>query len=129
MTETEFETERSLVFDSAKRASDFVGMIVRLAFLQFAFFYFLKASPTTEGILGYALGLCAVSSFGMSIYMARAIMRIIFLWEIRDVRRNELVWMKVILFVFALASTLCIYFAVMHLVSAIASSNALLAAS
>ncbi|KKC31454.1 hypothetical protein [Devosia psychrophila] len=45
MCDSEFEAERNAVFDSAKRASDFVGMIVRLAFLQFASFYFLGEVP------------------------------------------------------------------------------------
>jgi hypothetical protein len=129
MTDSEFESERNSVFDSAKRASDFVGIIVRLAFLQFASFYFLKEAPETEGIMGYALGLSAVSCFGLTIWMARAIFRIVFLWEIKDTRRAPPGIVRAIMVLFALVTTVAIYFAVMHLVSAIASNNALVAAT
>ena len=129
MSEAEFEAERNTVFDSAKRVSDFVGMIVRLAFLQFVFLFFLNEAPKAGGVFGFALGLCAVSSLGLSIYLARGIMRIVFLWELRDARRAEPAWAKAMFFVFALITTLCIYGAMIHLVAKIASSNALIAAS
>ena len=129
MTDSEFEAERNAAFDSAKRASDFVGMIVRLAFLQFASFYFLKEAPETEGIVSYALGMSAVSCFGLTIWMARAIFRIVFLWEIKDTRHAPPGMVRAIMVMLALVATVAIYFAVMHLVSAIASSNALIAAT
>lgn len=39
-------------FDSAKRLSDFIGMVVRLAFATFAAAYFYAKSQDTEGLLG-----------------------------------------------------------------------------
>lgn len=129
MTDAEFEAERNAVFDSAKRASDFVGMIVRLAFLQFAFLYFLRMAPKADGIVSFALGMSAVSCFGLAVWMARAIFRIIFLWEIKDTRQAPPGLVRGILAAAALAATIGIYFAIWHLVGAIASSNALLAAT
>lgn len=128
MSDSDFETERQTVFDNAKRVSDFVGMIARLAFIQFVFLYFLREAPKAEGVWGLAMGLFCVSSFGLSIYLARAIMRIVFLWEIRDARKTDIAWARGIFLGFAFVTTAAIYFALIHLVYKIASSNALLAA-
>lgn len=129
MSDADFEAERQTVFDNAKRVSDFVGMIARLAFIQFVFLYFLREAPKAEGVWSWAMGLFCVSSLGLSIYLARAIMRIVFLWEIRDARKTDIAWAKGLFLGFAILTTAAIYFALMHLVYEIASTNALIAAT
>lgn len=79
-----FKLRSDRVFDQAKKLSDFVGMIVRLAFLQLAYRYFLIISPKTEGIYGYIFGFCAVSAFGLTIMLGIRIIQVIFLWELLE---------------------------------------------
>ena len=67
-TKAAAEEQRDKVFDKAKRLSDFIGMIVRLAFLFYAISFFgSQAAANLDTLKGFAFGVCLAISFGFSI--------------------------------------------------------------
>jgi hypothetical protein len=65
LTKEDYEASFKDHFDRAKALSDFIGMIVRFSFANFAWAYFLRRAPEFGGIRSFALGLCFVFAFGI----------------------------------------------------------------
>jgi hypothetical protein len=113
----EYENNVRNNFDAAKRLSDFVGMIVRFAFLQAALSYFMRKAVDSPGATGYVLGFCAVSVFGLLIALGIRIFYVILLYEASDIHRDSRRWVKYALFVFALAHSVALWYGMRVLVS------------
>ena len=126
MSDDEFRVKSEEIFNSTKKLSDFVGMIVRLTFAQFAWRYFMFMSPKTDGIYGYIFGFCAIFTMGLTVFLGSRIFLIIFAWEVEDVRQITGSISRGILFVIAALSTLTIYLGTLRLVSDMARASALL---
>ena len=121
-----FEVEYDKIFDSGKRLSDFVGMIVRLAFVQFAWRYFFYAAPNVSGIYKFILGFCGVSALGLTAILGARIATIIFLWEASDFRKTSGPIGRKVILAIAIASTIVLYLGTQYLVSDLAKHSALL---
>lgn len=115
-------------FDSAKRLSDFIGMIIRLSFAQFAAVYFIKKAPEAEGLLSITFAAAGVMATGIWVRLAMYVARIIMLYETRDAHIVRGTFPIIIYYLlsgsFALASFLGMY----QLVGELASASVLLGA-
>src|SRR4051794_8226780 len=76
-------------FDRTKRTSDFIGMIVRFAFVSYATQFFFSASWAPKAgpmawLYGWAMGVSAMFSFGLMIFFAAQIFGIIYQYLLVD---------------------------------------------
>lgn len=117
------------IYNEGKKLSDFVGMIVRLAFTLFAFQYFSAKAAEVDGLIAFVYGLCTVSAFGLTAALAGKIFRIIYFWEVRDVVNAPSRYMKLLFLIFALSSTAITYFGLFIMARDIASASPLLSGS
>lgn len=100
-------------------------MTTRLAFALFAARYFFSKAPITDGAFSYIYGLCAVSAYGLSFVLARHIMMIIFLWEVRDARAATHWLPRTVLYTLAVVTTIILYLGLFSLAQDLASAGAL----
>lgn len=112
-------------FDAAKKLSDFVGMIVRYAFAQGATTYFFKKLETATGAGRYALWLCAIFAFFLTLVLGIRILWIIVLYEAEDIHATENVWGRRLFFLCALIQGFALWYGVRMLVNDIAASGVL----
>lgn len=68
------------VFDSSKKFSDFLAMVVRMSFTALALIYFVTKTPTASPAYAVALAICAVAAFASTMMMGLNITKIIVLW-------------------------------------------------
>jgi len=121
MTPEEHQEAFNQTFDSAKRLSDFIGMIVRLSFLTFALFFFLRRVGETDGIQSMAHSVCLVFAFGLNIAFLQKVFRVILLYEARDIPRIPAGSQRWVLLLLAVVITGTIYYGVGSLVGALSS--------
>src|SRR5258708_6056025 len=74
-TKEDVEERLAYNFNKAKTLSDFIGMIVRFAFANFAVAYFIKRSAEVRGFEGYVLGFCATMSAGLLLVFGASLVR------------------------------------------------------
>jgi len=117
------------IFSEAKKLSDFIGMIVRLAFTLFAFHFFMLKAPQIGGLTGFVFGISAINAFGLSVVLANKIMRIIYYWEMIAVAKAQSRHFRALLLFFALCSTLVAYYGIFKMAFAIAKSSPIIAAT
>jgi hypothetical protein len=86
----ELDTELNKAFDRAKRVSDYVGMIVRLAFCAYATQFFWSQAKTTAGIQSWALGVSGVTAFCLQIWFGAQIILLITLHSLSDVTQPRI---------------------------------------
>jgi hypothetical protein len=112
-TKDDWDSEFRQAFDEGKRASDFVGMVIRLVFTLFATSYFLKEAPSQTSLFyKCAFGATAVSSFGLSMYLSLKIIRIISIYWHRDMAHWKSTYAKVPIFISAAILTFATWMSV-----------------
>ncbi|MDP2733779.1 MAG: hypothetical protein Q8O63_11825 [Hoeflea sp.] len=107
-------------FESAKKLSDFVGMIVRFAFLNAAINYFSKKAIENDGWLGFIFGCCTISTIGLTVALSIRIFWIVLLFESFDIHKQNQKLAKWMLYLFAIATTGMIFFGIHVLVNDLA---------
>jgi hypothetical protein len=115
-TKEDVEERLAYNFNKAKTLSDFIGMIVRFAFANFAVAYFIKRSAEVRGFEGYVLGFCATMSAGLLLGFGASLVRVILVYEMQSVSAWKGTAARVIFIVLGLLSTACIWYGVMDLV-------------
>jgi hypothetical protein len=123
MNEEEYKAALNATFDSAKRLSDFIGMFVRLAFSTFGMIYFLRKTRELEGFHDFVFGLCFVFAAGLTIVLGARVLRLVMLYEARDVPKmpnNGWRWVFVLAAVF---TTFVLYTGIASLVGDLASGD------
>lgn len=128
MDDSQYQTAFDKEFNESKKLSDFIGMILRLSFTQFAWRYFMHVSPKTPGIMGGVLGYCGVTAMLVTFVLAFRIGLIIFLWELGDARKAKSTFMKGVMLAVACSASLALYMGTMRMAQDIAKANALLGA-
>jgi hypothetical protein len=113
-------------FNSAKKLSDFVGMIIRLSFVMFAQLYFLHLSQTTAFPMSFVAGFCFVSATWLIFALAGKIVIIILDYEWREVPRIRGNVGKFIILTFGLLSTIIAYVGIYQMARSIALASSLL---
>lgn len=111
-------------FDSAKRLSDFIGMVVRLAFVAFAAAYFYTKSRDTKGLLGFVFGYCAVCSIGLGLALGRKVLILVYLWDIREIPVVKGRIGKFVIAAFGVATVAMIYVGCFELIKDMAAKTA-----
>lgn len=109
-TKEDYQRNFDAQFLAAKTLSDFVGMIVRFAFVVFVAQYFLIRAPQANGIASYALGLSGVFAVGLMLSLGGRIMVIILMYESRDLHVHPRKWVRAIFLIFALLTTAALYY-------------------
>jgi hypothetical protein len=113
-------------FSSAKMLSDFVGMIVRFAFVMFAAQYFLKVAPQEEWLISkYALGLCGTFALGLMFVLGGRIMLIILMYEARDLHVHRARWVRVIFLCISMIVTATLYYGMYTLAKSLVAMKSL----
>src|SRR5436305_7569588 len=84
----EYELNFNDHFSKAKALSDFIGMIVRYSFANFAAAYFLKRANESDGIRGAALSFCSIFTLGLTIAIGARIYILVVLYQASDVHRS-----------------------------------------
>ncbi|MCF6102400.1 hypothetical protein [Mesorhizobium muleiense] len=74
------QAEYEAVFSEAKKFSDFVGMVIRIAFLLLATAYFGYKIPTSSFPYKISMIICAAISFVMTAVITINTMKVILLW-------------------------------------------------
>jgi predicted ABC-type exoprotein transport system permease subunit len=126
MDDAQYEAAFDNEFNTSKKLSDFIGMILRLSFTQFAWRYFFHVSPKTEGIMGFILGYCGIGAFLITLVLAFRIGLLTFLWQLGDARKAKSNFLRGIMFVVACAASLALYMGTMRMAQDIGKANALL---
>jgi hypothetical protein len=107
-------------FDLAKRGSDFVGILVRFAFVYYAIAFFLNRSVAEQGSLRtYVFGLCATLSCGFAIVFGGRIFMIIYANELRHVVVYHNRIARVVALGFAILTTAAIWYGINELVTSL----------
>jgi hypothetical protein len=114
------DAHRNRIFDEAKRLSDFIGMIVRLAFLFYAVSYFTSQMfAHGDTLKGYAFGLCLTVSLGLSGIFGGQIFAIIYIHHLRDVSVQTNRWVRIAMFVSTVIVAGALWFGIVQLISAL----------
>jgi hypothetical protein len=114
------DEHRNKVFDQAKRVSDFIGMIVRLAFMFYASSYFgAQVSANLNTLKGFAFGLCWIIALGVSVVFGGQIFAIIYIHHLRDAAVQTNRWIRILMLISALATSGALWFGIVELISAL----------
>lgn len=124
-TQEDFDLNFNSKFDAAKRLSDFIGMVVRIAFAEFATFYFLHKASQETSWLSLVYGICAVSALLVTIRFASLIITIMFLWETREVKKFHSTIGRWVIFGTGVLFTVCYAVGTIKMVGDLARTSAL----
>ena len=113
------ETERDVQFESAKRLSDFVGMIIRFAFANFATLYLLTKATTVPGVSGWALAVSGGFAAAITVVFGIKLYIIILLNEARGVAAFSSKWAKIISIVLTLITVGLLQYGITDLVKSL----------
>jgi hypothetical protein len=131
LTAEEHAKNLQVHFDDAKRASDFVGIVIRWSFAQFASLYFFSKAfgPEVNWFRGYAYGMCSFVSIGVACYLGGRIALLILLYYSRELTHPQGEVAKMISFVLIVITTTVLWLGTLHLTRDIARATTLLGGS
>jgi hypothetical protein len=98
-------------------------MIVRYSFASFASAYFFRRAAETDGIRGFALGMCYVFTFGVALVLGVRIFAIILFYETRDLHVQTHKAVKIILLITSTLITVALWYGINDLVTFLAKSS------
>jgi hypothetical protein len=109
-------------FEKAKAISDFVGMIVRFAFVVAATAFFFRRSQEVKGFGGYLLGVCATVASGLTVVFGYRIMMLVVAYEQRSTHAWKSTWARLIGFIFGVLMATSIWYGIVDIVKVLSSS-------
>lgn len=126
LSEEQYKANLESNFSAAKRLSDFIGLIIRWSFAQFAGYYFYQASHSTEfWLTKFVFGYCALMAFVVAIYMGVYVATLTLLYWASDVLAQGSRWMRYLTVVFSFALTGMLWFGLWGMVKEIARASVL----
>jgi Rad3-related DNA helicase len=127
MSQEDFNINIDESFNRAKRLTDFVGILIRWSFVQFAGYYFLESSSSADHWFEkYAFQYCGIGAFGVAVYFSIRIFSIIFLYWASDAAHHESKVRKYIIAAMALSMTLAFWFGISRMIRDLAKASQLL---
>ena len=128
---TEADRLRDKAFDRAKRTSDFIGMVVRFAFANYAVAYFFnawKVAPNGPGVGDHlhkwALAISSMVTLGLMVYFGWQIFEVITAHFMRDAASQRGRTSRIIIFISVTVTSIAIWVGINELVSAIPKPGA-----
>lgn len=111
---------RQAVYDQhlnqAKALSDFIGMIVRFGFANFATGYFYKRAAEVHGLNGWCIGVTATFTLALTIIFGFRLMTVILAYEMRSVAAWKGTWSRLVFALLAILTTASLWYGVVDLV-------------
>lgn len=80
-------------FELAKRTSDFVGMITRLAFLSLLVSFLWNTAEETESVLSICYEIAAFFLLGLTLFFIARVVRLMDVYEVH-IFENSFVWLN-----------------------------------
>jgi hypothetical protein len=122
-TKEAYERNFTHHYERAKRLSDFVGMIVRLAFATFAYQYFYRRATATEGFQSGVFTICYLTTLGLSIALGLRILVLILIYESTDIHKQTSKVIKVAMLIVSIIMTAALWYGVLDLVKVLANRS------
>ena len=109
-------------FSNAKKLSDFIAMIVRLAFVQFAVNYFIIAAKEATEFYKFVYLICSITAFIISVVIFMRIVTVIFLYYLHGLGEIKSILGKILLFASTVFWAIIYYLGIFHLVRDLAEA-------
>lgn len=110
-------------FDDAKRASDFVGMVVRLTFLLFATIYLLRLAATEPWYTSIPISFAATNCAILMLYLSGKMSIVIFLFFATDVHPRESRRIRIFFLVCSYLMMTVLFYSIWRIVQALAKHS------
>jgi hypothetical protein len=127
MTAESYQENLDHNFAAAKRLSDFIGLIIRWSFAQFAGYYFYQVSHSAEfWLTKFVFGYCAFVAYVVTVYMGVYVAIITLLYWSKDAAAQSSKGLRIYIIGLSIAVTVMLWFGIMRMVREIAKASALL---
>lgn len=112
-------------FDDAKRASDFVGMVVRLTFLLFATIYLVRLAATEPWYSAVPISFAVTNCAILIVYLASKMSIIIFLFFATDAYPRESRRQRIFFLASSYVVMIVLFYSIWRIVQALAKHSLL----